>query len=38
MEMYIEMGVQLVLAGGDHAFILSAGQAITQLMRKVNGK
>ncbi len=38
MQMYVEMGAQLLLAGGDHSFIQSGGRARTSFLRKVNGK
>jgi 4-hydroxy-2-oxoheptanedioate aldolase len=38
MQMYVEMGAQLLLAGSDHSAIQSAGKARTSFLRKINGK
>ena len=38
MQMYVEMGAQLLLAGSDHSMIQSGGKARTTFLRGVNGK
>ena len=38
MQMYVEMGAQLLLAGSDHSMIQSGGKARTSFLRGVNGK
>ena len=38
MQMYVEMGAQLLLAGNDHGLIQAGGKSRTSFLRKVNSK